>query len=1026
MGKRLSSPGRIVLALFFLICILPAGFAGTPTRAVAATQTAKLDVSLKVGDASITAGDTIAITGTGYLAQEPVDLQLLTTGVLTGAVHLANVNADAQGSFTAPKVTIPDTTPTGAYRIRAIGLRSSRSAHVDVKVAAPKTTITVSPATIAPNDTIKVSGSKFASKEKVSILLSTSNGTASLPLGTAQADESGSFSDVSLHVPFGVPSGKLVVVAIGQSSNRQATLAVTVNAAAATLKLSAASTLPGEALDVSGTHFQPGETVNVDIVALSSSARLGTAQVDQSGNFSLTKVAVPANTPEGSVSVVATGASSKLSATAALKIGSRPVTLTLAQTSAKAGESLNVGGKGFIPGETVTLILSGGKLSAVTLATIVVGTDGSFSQNGVIVPSFVPAGTYALVASGQASGRSARGQLTIQAPPAARPLISIIDASHLQGKPFNLSPGGLVQIAGSNFPSGAPITFQLVSGSTTIKLATVAANGNGAVGPIGLTIPATTVAGSYTLQAQVGGKTVASVDTHIAFLTPHINVSTGTLTPGATVTVRGSGYAAGEQIVLALNGAALVTRPTTVLVNSGGYFTLSFVVPETVTNGANTLTAVGAASRATVTLTVQAHLGVATRWYFPNGDTTPGHETTITMLNTNDVVANVTMHFLYQAGPEQRYTQVVPAHSVATVALSIAAGAGRHVSTILEADRQISAASTLLFGNDDFESTPGASGPSRLWYLAEGYTNGSFREYLEVMNPSTTFATIDVRFLPFNDRPAREVRFVMQPRSNIQIDAGQYMPGQSISTIVTADHSVVVERTMRFGANGRGVHDKVGISTASTVWSFAQGPSASNRQTFFTILNPNQASPAAVTATFFDQTGKPVGAKTIVVNPLRRGNIKLNDVLPTAEVATVLTSNVPVVVERPLYQSSPNLGSAPSGSVIFGRNSGGFSWAFPTGSTANGDHTSLYLFNPGVKAAAVKLSFYTPTGGVVSQTRTLAPNSDTVIDVNGVDGVAAGPIGITLKSTNGQAFIAEQEVLNTTTQRASSTQGIAQ
>src|SRR5262249_40579723 len=97
----------------------------------------------------------------------------------------------------------------------------------------------------------------------------------------------------------------------------------------------------------------------------------------------------------------------------------------------------------------------------------------------------------------------------------------------------------------------------------------------------------------------------------------------------------------------------------------------------------------------------------------------------------------------------------------------------------------------------------------------------SFSEFLDVMNPDASYATIDVRFLPFNGRPMREERFVMQPRSNIQIDAGQYMPKQSIAAIVTADKAVVVERSMRFGAAGRGAHDKVGITTTSSVWMFA-------------------------------------------------------------------------------------------------------------------------------------------------------------------------------------------------------------
>src|SRR6202022_433936 len=154
----------------------------------------------------------------------------------------------------------------------------------------------------------------------------------------------------------------------------------------------------------------------------------------------------------------------------------------------------------------------------------------------------------------------------------------------------------------------------------------------------------------------------------------------------------------------------------------------------------------------------------------------------------------------------------------------------------------------------------------------------------------------------------------------------------------------------------------------------AQGESSADSQTFFTILNPNQAAPAAVTATFFDRAGRPIGAKTIVVDPLHRGNIKLNDVLPNAQVATVLTSNVPVVVERPLYQGPANLGLDRSGSVTFGRNGGGLSWGFPGASTAGGDQTQMYLFNPGLKAAAIHASFYTEAGAVVTQDYTLAPN----------------------------------------------------
>jgi hypothetical protein len=266
----------------------------------------------------------------------------------------------------------------------------------------------------------------------------------------------------------------------------------------------------------------------------------------------------------------------------------------------------------------------------------------------------------------------------------------------------------------------------------------------------------------------------------------------------------------------------------------------------------------------------------------------------------------------------------------------------------------------------------------------------------------------------------------MQAHTNIAVNAAQYIARQSFATVVTSNQAVVVERAMRFGANGRGADDKIGVNSAATVWDFAFNVSAPDSQTFFTILNPNQASPAAVTATFFDRSGKPVGTKTIVVDALHRGNIKLNDVLPRAEVATVLTSNVPVVVERPVYQSSPNLSAAPSGGTAFGRNGGGFGWAFPNLQVGNGATAKLYLFNPGVKQVTVQATFYAANGTTATQRLSLPPNSDVVFDVSAMRGLPAGVTGAILKSMNNQSFVAGQTVLNTYTKQFSSMQGIAQ
>jgi hypothetical protein len=1018
---------RFSALIFLLLCLAPAAVrqADAQARAVGAiAQASQADATptLVVSPVDIAAGDTVAVTGTGFLAAETVDLQLATTGAVTSTEHLHYFKADASGGFSSDALTIPSAIPAGSYDLLARGGTSTAKAAIHITVAAAK--LTVDQTAIAPLDKIHVSGTHFGPDETVIFSLSSISGTVAISLGHTVATHAGAFGPTVITLPFGIPSGSLRLTASGQTSHLQASVAVTVTAPTPTLTVSPSDAKPGDRVTISGTHLQPGEVVVVDLVALSTSARLGETHVRSSGTFSLS-AKIPSATPQGTVSVVATGSTSRLSVTRQISIGALAALLHLGDHSIKAGAAVRVSGSGFIPGETITLLLKGGKIASLNLGLVVAGTTGSFAISRLIIPSLVPSGPYSVVAFGQTSGRSANADLTVQAPPPSTPLLSILGGVPGPGGSFLLTPGGIAEIAGSNFAPGAHVILRLATGTTTISLGTLTVSARGALGPAGITLPASVPAGAYALEAVVGGTKVTSLAVHVAALAPRLSLSTNTLVPGSTVGVRGFGYAPGEQIVLSLNGAALATTPSAVVANAQGTFNAQFVVPAAVLNGNNTVSAVGASSRAGAQAAATAHLAVATRWYFANGDTTGTTSTTISMLNPGDAQATVKMTFLYQVGPPQTYTEMVPAHRQVSVGLGLVAGAGRQVSTILEADQRISASSTISYADGDSSTALGASGASTTWYLAEGYTNGSFKEYLHVMNPNSTYATIDVRFLPFNNKPAREARFVMQPNSTIQIDAGQYMPGQSISTIVTSDHPVVVERSMRFGRNGRGAHDKIGVTSASTVWLFAQGESGPNEQTFFTVLNPNQAAPAAVTATFFDSKGRPVGSKTIIVDPLHRGNIKLNDVLPNAQVATTLTSNVPVVVERPYYLGPADLSQAPSGSVIFGGNGGGRSWAFPSGSTAPGTQSQLFLYNPGLKAVVVHATFYSYTGTMVTQDYTLAPNSDTVLPVNGVPGLPPGNYGATLKSAGG-VFLAEQSDVNAQRGQLDSVQGIAQ
>src|SRR5207248_11666898 len=118
-----------------------------------------------------------------------------------------------------------------------------------------------------------------------------------------------------------------------------------------------------------------------------------------------------------------------------------------------------------------------------------------------------------------------------------------------------------------------------------------------------------------------------------------------------------------------------------------------------------------------------------------------------------------------------------------------------------------------------------------------------------------------------------------------RIDVNRLFPHASVAAIVTSTSPVAVERVMTFSTAGYGATGNTGTAQAATGWLFAEGSTANGFQTFLTILNPS-ARPATVTALFFDTSGHLLGGRRIVVDPLHRGNILINDTVHTSSVAT--------------------------------------------------------------------------------------------------------------------------------------------
>src|SRR5581483_3017324 len=143
----------------------------------------------------------------------------------------------------------------------------------------------------------------------------------------------------------------------------------------------------------------------------------------------------------------------------------------------------------------------------------------------------------------------------------------------------------------------------------------------------------------------------------------------------------------------------------------------------------------------------------------------------------------------------------------------------------------------------------------------------------------------------------------------------------------------------------------VGATGAGTTLYFAEGSTNNGFELFLTILNPDGSRAAQVTASFSDRQGNALGNRSLIVEPLRRATIKVNEVTSNTAIATVVQSSSPIVAERAMYFGAPNGGSA-GGTVVFGQVTPALGWSFASGDTRLGNSQFELLFNPNRTAAA--------------------------------------------------------------------------
>jgi len=602
----------------------------------------------------------------------------------------------------------------------------------------------------------------------------------------------------------------------------------------------------------------------------------------------------------------------------------------------------------------------------------------------------------------------------------AKATVTPVVTATLAVTPTTTNRGGLVTLSGTGYAANETVVI-LINGAKTAT--TTKATAAGALTPTGVTFAYGLKPGVYTLSALgVTSKRSAQAKVTVQALTPSISLNPATAAPGATEMVTGSGFGREERVTLALNGAAIST--TAPISTNNGAFTASFTAPSALLQGLNTVSAIGNRSRVSAVASLTGQLKGAEQYYFAGGLQTASAKSFVNLLNANGQPATVKLTFYFNNGATDTKTVTVKPTSQQTLAVASLEPFSGAFGLVVSADRRITAQLNINRPGQDGDAILGNTGLGQTWYLAEGYTGLSFRESVSILNPDqTTPAHVQLQILPLGGGAGKSVPVTVPAHSNGVVDINAQFPGKSVSIVATSDRPVVVERTLTFGANGYGMTTRAGTNTAATSWVFAEGTTVNRFETFLTVLNPN-LTPALVTASFFGGGGNPLGSRTVLVAARSRANIKLNDILSASGVASVVTSDQPVVVERPEYFGSPNSAGIP-GSDVFGRNGAGVRWSFPGGNT-EGNSEFLLLYNPSSATVPVDATFYGSNGQQITKRIDVQPTQRYTLDVNRLIPGFAPIHGAVLSSTSPQGFIAEQTVFAPNHSTLRSTEGLAQ
>jgi hypothetical protein len=304
-------------------------------------------------------------------------------------------------------------------------------------------------------------------------------------------------------------------------------------------------------------------------------------------------------------------------------------------------------------------------------------------------------------------------------------------------------------------------------------------------------------------------------------------------------------------------------------------------------------------------------------------------------------------------------------------------------------------ANQVVTGTGGWSTAPCASQVATSWYFAGGSTSPGNSMTLDLFNPTSTDAVMNVSFLTASGviTPSAYQGLVVPAGHVVAENVGDFVQNQGeIATVISAQSTAVVADELQQWSSGStgGLALRLGSPSPSTVWHFAQTTNPNKGTVTFHVANPGTQAGVAT----FD-IGVPSASIVPIQVPVPAQSVvaliaSASSRLPrTSPYAVTVKASVGMVVSRSVQ--APNGSAPPLWGSIAGTTTTSTHWLVPGPGAGTAPGTpratagSLAVANSGSSPAQVRVT--TLGTGTVVGSFTVAPGSLAVLGPNVIAGL---------------------------------------